>query len=131
MAHVDELDATYAACRRWIKPDGFMAHAIDFSSHNLFKEWNGHWACPELVWKTHAWKKRLSHNRVPYSEHVRLLALHGFEVVGDQVLQRVDGLMREDFVPEFRSMSVDDANTQLASLSAGRLIKLKPACIES
>ena len=42
LEHVVDLDPTYDALRRWLKPGGFMSHQIDFRSHGLAPEWNGH-----------------------------------------------------------------------------------------
>jgi len=49
LEHVTNLDLTYAAFFSWLKPQGWMSHQIDFSSHGSAGAWNGHWAYPEWL----------------------------------------------------------------------------------
>lgn len=42
MEHVDDLDNTYKAISHWRKTGGLVALIVDFSSHGLGNEWNGH-----------------------------------------------------------------------------------------
>ena len=44
LEHVEDLRNTYRAMYRWVKKDGFISHQIDFESHGLSDEWNGHWS---------------------------------------------------------------------------------------
>ena len=50
LEHVDDLAGTYYAIAKWLKLKGYATHLIDFYSHNLTHEWNGHWALSEAVW---------------------------------------------------------------------------------
>jgi SAM-dependent methyltransferase len=116
LEHVDDLELAYAAFRNWIKPGGYMAHLIDFRAHGLFNVWNGHWACSEFTWKLLRGRRNYLINRVPHSRHAELLAKFNFAVIDDIRIWSVDGLVRENFSPQFRNMPSDDANTQLAFL---------------
>jgi Methyltransferase domain len=116
LEHVDDVESTYTAFRKWIKPGGHMAHLIDFGSHSLFRTWNGHWACSESTWKLLRGRRHYLINRVPHSRHRGLLAKFGFDVIADVRIQRVDGLVKENFSAQFRDMTADDASTQLAFL---------------
>ena len=50
LEHIDDLEGAYATLHKWLKPGGYMSHLIDFYSHGLTKEWNGHWALSDLTW---------------------------------------------------------------------------------
>jgi hypothetical protein len=116
LEHIDDLELTYTAFKNWIKPGGYMAHLIDYGSHTMFSTWNGHWACSEFAWKLLRGRRHYLINRVPHSRHIGLLAKFKFDVIADIRIKRVDGLVKESFSAQFRDMTADDANTQLAFL---------------
>jgi hypothetical protein len=116
LEHVDDIELTYRAFSKWVKPGGYMAHVIDYGSHSLFPAWNGHWSCPEATWKLLRGRRSYLINRVPHSQHLKLLAKFNFDVIADIRVRRVDGLPQTHFRPQFRDMSADDASTQLAFL---------------
>ena len=47
LEHVNELDLTYAALSRCLKPGAYMSHQIDLSGHGMSTRWNGYRTCPE------------------------------------------------------------------------------------
>ena len=57
LEHVDDLEAVYRAMRIWLRQGGYLSHEIDFRSHDLTDDWNGHWACNELLWRIARGKK--------------------------------------------------------------------------
>jgi Methyltransferase domain len=116
LEHVDDIELTYRAFSKWVKPGGYMAHVIDYGSHSLFPAWNGHWSCSESTWKLLRGRRSYLINRVPHSRHLELLAKFNFNVIADLRIHRVDGLPKEHFSSQFRDMSADDASTQLAFL---------------
>ncbi|WP_407146216.1 methyltransferase domain-containing protein [Bradyrhizobium sp. ORS 86] len=120
LEHVDDLKPTYETFARWLTPDGVMAHLIDYGSHNLSDDWNGHWTCSPKTWSLVRGKRAYLINRVPHHGHLKLLADTGMEVVHSQLLRRVDGALIEEFSPEFRSMDPRDATTALASVVCRR-----------
>ena len=104
-----DLDATYAALRTWLKPGGFMSHQIDFTSFRTSREWNGHWAYPETVWRLVVGKRPYLINREPHSTHVRLMAKQGLTIVCDLQNYSVDpALERSQLASRWRNMSDDD-----------------------
>lgn len=121
LEHVDDPKLTYEAFGRWLAADGVMAHLIDYSSHNLARDWNGHWQCSPFVWSLVRGKRYYLINRLPHQSHLDFLAANGFAVVDGQFLRRVDGLQREEFAPEFRGMSLRDFTTALAAIVCRRL----------
>ncbi len=126
LEHVDDLTSTYAAFGRWLAPDGVMAHLIDYTSHNLSTNWNGHWGCSPLVWSIVRGKRYYLINRMPHQAHIDFLRINGMHVVHSQLLRRVDGLTPDQFSPEFRNMSLRDATTSLAAIVCRRLDNSKP-----
>ena len=120
LQHVVDLDHTYAALRRWLAPGGWMSHQIDFRSHGLAHEWNGHWAYPDTTWKWIQGRKPYLLNRAPHSAHLALLARHGFELVVDQTIRRDPGIGRARLSPRFAGFSDDDLTTSGALIQSIR-----------
>jgi hypothetical protein len=81
LEHVEDLDLTYQAMRTWMKPGASMSHSVDFSSHDLTREWNGHWTLGDLTWLVVRGTRRYLINREPISTHLALLSKYGFEPV--------------------------------------------------
>jgi SAM-dependent methyltransferase len=81
MEHVDGIDATYEAMRRWLKPDGIMSHRIDYSCHGITRDWYGHWLVSEPMWRLARGHRAYFINRLPHSGHVAALERARFDVV--------------------------------------------------
>jgi hypothetical protein len=116
LEHVDDVELAYTAFSNWLKPGGYMAHLIDYSSHALFNEWNGHWGCSEITWKLLRGRRHYLINRLSHSRHKAMLAKFKFDVIDDIRIQRVDGLVKERFSSPYCDMPTDDANTHLGFL---------------
>lgn len=108
LEHVADIDETYHALYRWLKPGGVMSHQIDFRSHNLAKEWNGHRAIPEPIWKVMMGNRTYFINRQPWSEHCRAISNCGFEIVCALKLDRADGIPRARHAKKWRELSEED-----------------------
>ncbi len=120
LEHVDDLPSTYAFFARALAADGVMAHLIDYTSHNLADEWNGHWVCAPKLWSIVRGKREFLINRKPHQYHLDLLAENGMRVIQTSRLHRVDGATRDGFANEFRQMSRLDATTSLAQIVVAR-----------
>jgi SAM-dependent methyltransferase len=118
MEHVDDLADTYLACFRWLRPEGVMTHQIDFRCHNTAREWNGHWARSDLTWRLIRGARPFLLNREPYSRHRRLMQDYGFEILGEQLANRGDGIDRAALAARFRDMSDRDLTTSGAFVAA-------------
>jgi hypothetical protein len=108
LEHVVDVKSTYHACASWLKRGGIMSHDIDFTSHGLSKEWNGHWACSELLWKTIVGKRPFLINRQPCSVHEELMRSNGFEIICNLKHCRTDGIKRPQLAAAWRNISDED-----------------------
>jgi hypothetical protein len=118
LEHVTDLPLTYRAMYEWVKPGGVVAHSIDFRSHTYAREWNGHWAYSDRLWRLTVGNRPFLLNREPVSTHLALMAETGFEIVHSQVRQSSNGIVRERLAPRFRGMSDQDLTTQAAFVQA-------------
>ncbi len=108
LEHVDDLSGTYQAMRRWLAPGGLFSHQIDFRSHGLTPDWNGHWALGDRTWRLLRGRRSYLLNRQPHSVHLRLLAESGFRVLADETVRMPSRLRRGQLASPFREMAEDD-----------------------
>lgn len=118
MEHVVDVDATYAAIARWLRPGGLMSHQIDFTSHGLSERWNGYRADPEPLWRAILGRRPFLINRIPSSEHRRSIDRHGFETTCYLQNFRTDGIDRSRLAKRWASMSDDDLHCAGAYVQA-------------
>lgn len=111
MEHVENVDATYAAAASWLKPGGCMSHQVDFRSHGLASDWNGHWAYSDLVFWMAKGKRPYLLNRQAMSEHLALAKRNGFETVSTLLVAGGPGVSREHLAPRFRHLTEEDLKT--------------------
>jgi len=118
MEHVDGLEESYAACFRWLKPGGLMSHQVDYSSHETADEWNGHWTYSDLLWWAIRGGRPWLLNRIPHSEHLRLIRKQGFEVVYVQTVSAENHTARQHLARRFQAISAEDMTTRGALIQA-------------
>lgn len=111
LEHVDDLPRTYASIHRWLKPGGYMSHQIDFRSHGTAEAWNGHWTYSDVTWRIMRGRRPYLINRVPCSEHLRLIREDGFEVLTAIATHSESGVERKSLAPRFRGLSDEDLTT--------------------
>ena len=111
MEHVVDIDGTYRALAKWLKPGGCMSHTIDFRSHQTAREWNGHWSYSDLVWKIIVGRRAFLINREPHSSHLRALSNNRFVIRFDQRRQEGYGLDRRQLARRFRDLQDEDVLT--------------------
>ncbi|MGE5639487.1 MAG: methyltransferase domain-containing protein [Clostridia bacterium] len=112
LEHIDDLDGAYRAMRAWLKPGGLLSHQIDFRSHGLADEWNGHWAYSDLAWRLVRGGRPYLLNREPRSTHERLLEAHGFRILYQQPAStRQRAIERRQLARRFQGMSEEDFAT--------------------
>jgi SAM-dependent methyltransferase len=108
LEHIDDIEHTYAALYRWLRPGGVMSHQIDFGCHELTREFNGYRAIPEPVWTLMRGRRPYFINRIPASEHVRVMERCGFEVLSVQNHLRDDGIDRGKLASRWRDLGDED-----------------------
>ena len=118
LEHVDDIAACYAAMAAWLKVGGYASHQIDFSSHDLAPEWNGHWSCSRPVWNIIRSGLPYLLNRAPCSAHETLLARNGLIVIARVPRIQENGLKRDQIRREFQQLTDDDLVTAGAYLLA-------------
>ena len=111
LEHVDDLDGTYRAFSAWLKPDGVMSHQIDFKCHNMANTWNGHWACPDWLWRVVRGSRPYLLNREPITTHLTFMERYGFEAIAIDRALLNDGHGRAHLPARFQSLSDEDLST--------------------
>ncbi len=112
LEHVDNIQETYGYISKILKPSGCTSHLIDFNCHNLTSEWNGHWAIGKRSWTAIRGKRPYLLNRGWCSFHLKLAAADGLIPQFEKRSKRFDGLIREQFEPQFQLMTDEDARTE-------------------
>lgn len=118
LEHVDDLPGTYRAMHAWLKPTGFISHQIDFRSHALADEWNGHWTYSDFVWTVVRGRRPYMLNREPHSTHIALLQQERFRIVCDQKMKSSSRLTKQDLAPKYQAITDDDLTTSGAFIQA-------------
>lgn len=110
LEHVDDVQGAYDSLMKWLRPGGLMSHRIDYSSHGITRDWNGHWTISEPMWKLVRGRRAYLINRMPHSTHLRALQASGFELLLD-VRSEGAPLTRERIPASFRHFSSGDLRT--------------------
>ena len=118
MEHIDDLSNAYRSMSLWLKPGGYVSHAIDFKSHGLAAAWNGHWTYSDFTWKLIRGNRPYGINRAPLSVHADLLKEHGFTIRTQIDQKRESAIRRAELASRFRGMSEDDMTTSSVFIQA-------------
>lgn len=117
LEHVDDVEAAYLNLSRWLRRGGLMSHRIDYSSHGITRDWNGHWTVSDLTWRMVRGQRAYLINRLPHSMHMQAIRNSGFSVLLDF---RTEGtsLASELLSTRFRSLTSEDLKTTGAFIVA-------------
>ena len=124
LEHVEDLKHTYDAMYKWVKKGGCISNQIDFQSHGLSDEWNGHWSFSDLTWKLMKGNRPYLINREPLSKHIEVAQDVGFEIISvipvktfpsDEYTGTIE---RNKLAEKFRDMSEEDFTTTSAYVLA-------------
>lgn len=116
LEHIDDLEHTYEALYRWLRKGGMMSHLIDFKSHRITDEWNGHWSYSDFSWRIIRGNRPYLLNREPLSTHIKYLEMTGFKVVCIIPVKGIGGLKRNKLARRYRNLSDEDLTTCIAHL---------------
>ena len=98
LEHVDDLTSCLHYLRTISTPNTFQSHEIDLSSHNIAKEWNGHWKYSDRQWFFIRGYRPHYINRKPLSYYLCLLDSLGYRTIHQEVY----------FDPEIPSIGADE-----------------------
>jgi len=122
MEHVNDIENAYHICANWLKPGGWLSHQMDFRSHGLTPEWNGHWAFSDFWWKVVIGRKPFLINRRPFSQHLSLLQKTNLKIVSAQQKHRQDGLKVKSLASPWSELTNDDVTCSGALIQAQKPI---------
>lgn len=120
LEHVVDLQKTYAACAQWLRAGGVMSHVIDFRSHRMTRNWDGHRQYPAWLWRVVHGARPYLLNRRPLSAHLAYLASSGFVVASVERDVREPTVERAALPREFRGDTETDRSTASAAIVARR-----------
>ncbi len=118
LEHVNQVPSVYHSIFSWLKPGGYMSHAIDYRCHGCAKEWNGHWTYSDFNWKLIMGKRPFLINRLPHSNHLKLIEKTGFKLVCNIPYQLPSKIGKSQLAAQFRDMPPDDMVTSTAFVQA-------------
>lgn len=118
LEYIDNLQEIFAVFCRLLKPGGIMSHQIDYTSQGITREWNGHWAIPDFIWKIIKGKRLYLINRQTHSTYINILKKYGFEVVCEIKIKDITGIQRSQLTSRFKDISDDDLVTRGAFIQA-------------
>jgi len=121
LEHVDDISTAYSVMHNLLAPGGIMSHQIDFRSHGISNNWNGHWGIGEFRWNLTKGKRPYLINRIPYSKHISLIEKSGFKILATHPIQGGPGIKKSDLAPEFKDFSDEDLETSGAMIIAKKL----------
>lgn len=120
MEHVSDLRTAYRVLFSYLKPGGFMSHSIDFKSHGVSKDWNGHWTYSKECWEEIKVKQIYPINRQPHSKHLAILKNLGLKIVCDLKYKAKSPFKTKDLSRKFKNLVLDDLTTCDAFIQALR-----------
>ncbi|HNX43771.1 MAG TPA: methyltransferase domain-containing protein [Bacteroidales bacterium] len=108
---VDDLENTYLAMSRWLKPGGYMSHTIDFKSHGITKSWNGYWTFNDLEWALAKGGRPFLMNRFPYSQHIALHQKFGFKILAMASVRLENHLPTHKLFKRYKPLNTEELTT--------------------
>lgn len=87
MEHIDDISNQYRSMNNLLKPEGLISNSIDFRSHGYAPSWDKHWEFSDLYWKLLRGKRPYLINRLPLSEHLKLMEMYNFKIIDNQIIK--------------------------------------------
>lgn len=120
LEHLEDPAHAYQSLERWLKPGGYMSHQIDFGSHDLAPEWNGHWSYGDLAWRLIKGRRPYLLNRYNFSAHKELIERRQFDIVHMMKVHDSGGIDRKRLASRFKDFSDEELTTRSVFLQAVR-----------
>lgn len=80
MEHVEPIETAYENMFVYLKKGGIVSHQIDFKTHEMTNDWNGHWFISDFMWRILAHGRKYPMNRLPLSAHIKAMESVGFRI---------------------------------------------------
>jgi hypothetical protein len=121
LEHVNDIASTYRALHVWLRTGGFMSHVIDFASHGLVPDWNGHWSFDDFEWRIVKGARPFLLNRLVLGDHLKEIEKCGFHIVKVTRFTDDSGLPRERLAARYRDLTAEDLRTCSAHVIAQKI----------
>jgi len=107
LEHVEPVEAAWDAMARGLRPGGVVSHQIDFKSHRVTPEWDGHRAYPDWAWRIVRGGRPYLLNRAPLSAQLAWAERH-FELTRLRCVLRDPELEPRALARRFRGLDERD-----------------------
>jgi SAM-dependent methyltransferase len=122
---IDNLENAFIAMRLWLKPGGIMSHTIDLKSHDLTKNWNGHWVFSDFEWKLVRGTRKFLINRQPFSKYMELHKREDFIILLKETVRTENTIDIKALAEPFRNLTEEDLTT-----SGAYILSKKPGMFD-
>ena len=121
MEHVADIDFAYSEMYKWLRPGGIISHQVDFKTHEMTKEWNGHWFISDKVWAILAHGRKYPMNRLPLSSHLRSIERAGFVIKSIIPVNKINLLINQKTKVPGVDFTAEDLVTSSALIQAVKI----------
>jgi hypothetical protein len=112
LEHVSETEHYYQKFYQFLKPQGLMAHQIDFKCHGITREWNAHYGYSARHWDIMWGKRPFILNRKLPQEHIDQIRKNHFNISHCLRFCDESPLKKENLHADFQQISDEDLQTQ-------------------
>lgn len=81
MLLVPNIRDTYAQLAHWLKPGGFMSHALNCTSLGLTRDWNGHNQISAIEWRLIQRRHPIRYTQFTMAEHIDAIQHAGCRLI--------------------------------------------------
>lgn len=120
MEYLDNPHEAYHDYYQMLRPGGVMSHQIDFRSHGLANEWDGHWVYSNFTWKIICGRRPAIISRLPHSYHIEAQIKAGFTIIADIKNQCKATVERGKLSKRFSALSDEDRSTGTSHIISAR-----------
>ncbi len=117
MEHVSDIEYAYKEMYKWLRKGGVISHQIDFETHEMTRDWNGHWFIGEKLWALLARGRKYPMNRLPLSSHIKMIENAGFKI--KFILPMLKENTHKNVFPSIKGVSFNDQDL----ITSGALIQ--------